>query len=275
MKNVSCVVLDLDGTTLRSNGTLSERNKQAIVNAMEQGIHVIVASGRSYTALPDEVMNLQGIEYAIASNGANGYEVASGKRLFSHVIAEETVCQMLKELKEMDAVIELFIDGVPYADEAYVADPVRFGATKRAVPYVQRTRKPVEDIYAFAWENRMRLDSLDVIVSSLELQKQVRAKMEAIGNLYITSSVPSLVEMSNPLGGKAQGMQYFVEKLGLAREEIAAFGNAENDLDMMLYAGYGIAVANTPEEIRAQVPYVTLSNDEDGVAAWLEEYVLR
>lgn len=275
MKKIKCIALDLDGTTLRNNGTLSERNRKAIDEAIRRGIHVIVASGRPFSSLPKEILEIDGISFAITSNGANGYEVKTGKRIFSHIIKEELVDQLLQYLERNRGIIEIFVNGIPYAPREYVECPWKFGTPEHAYAYIQKTRVPVDDIYACARKWKKQMDSIDIMVQDLEQKEKFREAVEAIEGIYITSSVPRLLEISDIHAGKAEGLKYFSRMLGLKPDEIAAFGNAENDLDMMQYAGYGIAVSNTPEEIKNQVQYQTLSNDEDGVAVWLEQYFAK
>lgn len=266
------IALDLDGTTLRNDGSLSDRTRSAIRKAIEQEIYVIVASGRSFGALPKEVLELEGLSYAITSNGANGYDARTGKRMFSHVIKEEILKELLEKLREKKATIEIFIDGIPYAQKEYVENPIKYGATQNAVSYIQSTRTPIENMYEFAWQHGKHIDSLDIIVEDESKKREFRRMAEGMRDLYVTSSVPSLVEISDVRAGKAEALKYLAGICGIRMDEMAAFGNAENDLEMMQCVGYGVAVANAPEEILAKVPYHTASNQEDGVAIWLEEY---
>ena len=72
---VKCVALDLDGTLLSDEKKVSEENREALMRAAEKGVHIVIASGRAYTSLPKEVLQIPGIEYAITSNGAKIYHV--------------------------------------------------------------------------------------------------------------------------------------------------------------------------------------------------------
>ena len=74
-KNVRCIALDLDGTTLQDSKTISEGNRRALESAIARGIHVVVASGRAMDSLPEAITSITGIEYAITSNGAAVYRL--------------------------------------------------------------------------------------------------------------------------------------------------------------------------------------------------------
>ena len=104
------------------------------------------------------------------------------------------------------------------------------------------------------------------------LLKRTRMKHDII---YLTSAVPMLLEVSDSHGGKASGLAFLEDYLDIARPETAAFGNAENDSDMIAWAGWGVAVANSPEHVRLLADEVTESNDEDGVGRWIQRYLQR
>jgi hypothetical protein len=161
---------------------------------------------------------------------------------------------------------EGFIDGKAYAAKEYIENPVKYGATPQAVAYVQTTRAMQDDIVAFLRKNKDRLDSMDVIVRDEETKRRIWKKLEAASNeVYITSSVEQLLEVADKDAGKASGVRFVAEKLGLAREEVAAFGDADNDIDMLKYAGVGIAVENASPGCKAAADYVTKHHAEDGV----------
>lgn len=83
----------------------------------------------------------------------------------------------------------------------------------------------------------------------------------------------TLLEIPDSHAGKASGLRFLADHLGISREESAAFGNAENDMDMMVWAGIGVAVANSPRNVCEAADEITGSNDEDGVGRWIEQYL--
>ena len=266
---IRCVALDLDGTTLNSQGKLSERTRQAIRAVLERRIHVIVASGRPVSSLPEEVVGIPGIRYAVTSNGAVVRDLETGEILREYKLTPEAAEEILGLTEGMDVAYETFIAGIPYAQASYVADPVRYGAAAAAVPYVRRTRKPVEDIRGFIRRHKRELDSIDVVIreGKEELWKKLETQVE---DIYVTSSVPQLLEISYKEAGKASGVRFLLDHLKIAREHLAAFGDGDNDSGMLRLAGVGVAVANAVPGCLAAADRITGSNDEDGVAAELE-----
>lgn len=266
---IKCIALDLDGTTLNSQGRLSERTKRAIELALERQAHVIIASGRPLGSLPAAVTGLPGIRYAVTSNGAVIWDLWSKEILREYKLTPESVEAVLDMTASMDVAYETFIRGMPYAQASYVEDPVRYGAPPGAVAYIQRTRRPVEDMKSFILRNKEELDSIDVVLCEGKKELWTRIE-EQVREVYVTSSVPQLLEISYKDAGKASAMRFLLEHLGLERETLAAFGDGDNDKDLLCLAGLGVAVGNAVPGCKAAADRVTGSNDEDGVAVELE-----
>lgn len=267
MSKVRLIALDLDGTTLDSSKQVSEKNRNAIINAVKNGVHVCIASGRAFDTLPSVVTEIPGIEYAITSNGAAVYEIRDKKCLRSYKLTAESVKTILELTKDMPVTYEAFIEGRAYAGSEYIHNPVKFGATKEAIHYIQTTRTLIDDITGFIRQHVNELDSMDIIVKDADMKEKVCDVIyKETQDVYITSSVKQLVEISYKDAGKKSGVKFLADRLGVSKEEIAAFGDADNDKDMIEYAGYGIAVANASISLKEKADYITLSNDEDGIA---------
>lgn len=273
--SIRCIALDLDRTTLNSAGQLSERNRKAMEQAIESGIRIAVASGRSLDALPAAVLEIPGIRYAITSNGAAVYDLEERTCLRQYKLTAEAVRDILRWTEEADVTFEAFIDGKPYAEKDYVEDPVRFGAMPQSIPYIQGTREPVENMRHFIQRHEEELDCIDVVVKSEEYKRRLWKTLEKqVRHVYITSSVKQLLEISDVNAGKDAAAQFLIEYLGMTREELAGFGDGHNDSGLLEFAGIGFAVENAVEECRKAADRIVSSNDGDGVAEGIE-YILR
>ena len=274
MKNIRCIALDLDGTTLSDSKAVSGETRRALEDAIARGIHVVVASGRALETIPPSVTSIEGIEYAITSNGAAVYRLEDKCCLRRVMLGGTAVDKILEITEGYFCSHEAFIQGVPYGQREYVEAPVRFGAMPQAVSYIQSTRKPVEDIHQFIREHREELDGMDLIVGKEEDRQSIREQLRNCGEkIYITSSVKNRIELASPEAGKASGLSFLLNELGIRPEEAAAFGDADNDIDMIKLSGCGIAVANATESCKAAADFLTKSNKEDGVA-WAVREIL-
>ncbi|MCF2668120.1 Cof-type HAD-IIB family hydrolase [Faecalicatena contorta] len=271
-RKVTCIALDLDQTTLNHQGRLSERNRQAIESAIRKGVQIVIASGRAVSALPDDICNINEIRYAITSNGAAVYDLHTKECLKQYKMTGDSIEKILHYTKNLEVAYETFINGQAYGQKEYVEDPVRFGASPMAIPYIQSTRKPVTNIRDFLLDYKEQIESIDVVVKDENLKKKLwKVFEENISDIYVTSSVQQLLEISYQKSGKHSGAAYILEYLGLSREGLAAFGDGDNDAELLKFAEIGIAMENASDACKEAADAVTLSNDADGVAYWIEK----
>lgn len=260
------LALDLDDTTLNLESRLSPGNKAALLRAKEMGLEIVIASGRAYETLPKEMLCFPGIHYAICSNGAGVYEVSTGKAILHRTIPPTAVASILKLCRGEHLTYEAFLDGKAYCDRSYVEDPYTFGADEIIAAYVRSARRPVENILDFIREHIEDLDALDLVVGSQELKQKMMGKLEIVDGVYITSSVPRLIEISRHDCGKHRALEFLCDKLGIQREAVIAFGNGDNDAEMLSWAGVGVAVGNATAACKAAADLVAEDYLEDGVA---------
>lgn len=272
--NIKCIALDLDRTTLNASGRLSDGNYNALCHAIENGVHIVIASGRSFDTLPKDVLAVPGIEYAITSNGAAIYHIPTSTCLHEYKMTPASVECIIQITKQHETALEVFIDGKTYALKAYVEDPVSYGTTPQAIPYIQSTRIPIDDIISFIREHIDHIDSMDIVVSG-EQQKQLiwNELKYNCDEIYITSSVSQLIEISHKDAGKHSGLRFIREYLNLKPEETAAFGDGDNDIDLLKEAGIGIAMENASSKCKDAATFITKHHDKDGVAYGITEFL--
>ena len=269
-RDIKLLALDLDGTTLRPDGTLGERTARAVYRAAAAGIEVVPATGRAFSTLPREIREMECIHYAITSNGAAVCRTKTGERVYSSTVDSAEVMRVLQEVEGRENVcLEVFIDGLAYGESRYVSDPARY-SRESAVYYVQHTRIPVDDIKKLILENIDKLDAVDIVCRErqllLQMEENLRRDMEGS---YLTSSVPYLIEISSARSGKANGVEYIQKILGCTWRETAACGNADNDADMLRLAGLGAAVRDGTEKCIAAAKLLIGTGEEDGVADFI------
>ena len=271
LKNIRLIALDLDDTTLCSDSRLAPETEKALKRAVSAGIEVVVASGRAFKALPAQVLGIGGISYAITTNGAAIERVPDGERIMNFSLRPASVMQILELFG--DERLEAFVDGQPYCDAEYAADPLRYGCAPAYVEYVRTTRRPVADMRTFILQNIDRLDSIDVLSEPGDHHEKLRKKAGTLENVYVTSSSPRLVEISDAAAGKGAALKRLCAMLGVPAEYTAAFGNGDNDADMLRFAGLGVAVKNASKSCLEAADFVCASNDELGVAQMINRIV--
>lgn len=264
---IKLIASDLDGTLLTDKKELSKVTREALDMAISNGIYMIPATGRSFKAVPDMIKNYPGVEYVITSNGGVIYSVSKKERIYQCLLEAESAVKILKMERPANVVMEIFIKGIPYSEEAYVLEPEKYGATQYGARYIKETRIPIKNIEEFAQEHQEELDSMAFVCRDIEIKKALWKKLEQeIPDIYVTSSVGHLLEIGHKNAGKGNTLLYLMEQLGVTPEEAMAFGDADNDSSMLKSVKYGIAMDNGTKACKAAAAFITASNEDDGVA---------
>lgn len=270
------IALDLDETTLSTGAILTDNTRKAITTLLAWGVEVVIASGRAFGSLPESVLQIPGLYYAITSNGAAVYRICDGARLYGFTLSAAAVSAVLQVTDGEPVLLEAFVDGIAYADSRYVADPGKYGCSPHGVEYIHRTRNPVDNFRSFLRKNCGKLDSIDIICSNPEEKAYYAEKVAAFApDTYITTSCRHLLEISDSHAGKATALRRICEERGIPASQCAAFGNAENDVDMLRFAGLGVSVANGSPACLAAADIICGTNDNDGVANVLWEIIKK
>lgn len=274
---VKLLALDLDETTLNRNGELTDITRQALEQVIAKGIILVAASGRSLIALPEEIRKFSGIRYGVVSNGAAVFEMGTEKCLQQlHICAKALEAVLSLWQQEPEVILEVGIDGQMYAPADYVANPAAFRRSDYVVEYVQRTRKPVSDMHRFFRTHIQEIESVDLICADITLRDRIAEKVrQIVPEVYVTSSVPQMVEIANKNAGKANGLRFLAQQEAIQPAEIMACGNADNDSEMLQFAGLGVAVANATPRCLAAADVVTAAHDADGVAKAIFQYIIN
>ncbi|MDO5799814.1 MAG: Cof-type HAD-IIB family hydrolase [Eubacteriales bacterium] len=270
---VKLIASDLDGTLLTDKKELSSGTRKALDMAAAQGIYIVPATGRSFESVPAMIREYQGVEYLITANGGAVYSTVEKRRIYQQLLRPESVKAAIAVRKREQMVMEVVIDGVPYAEEEYVRDPIRYLATEYGAKYIRATRRPVKDIFQFAAEHAIELDSISFVCGHEDRDRLYRSLEDEIPDIYVTSSVSNLLEIGHKDAGKGKTLLWLLDYLGISPEEVMAFGDADNDSSMLKAVKYGFAMGNATENCKKSAAYLTGTNTEDGVASAILSYI--
>lgn len=306
---VKLIALDLDGTTLGSDGRLSERNRNAITEAVKKGVYVVVATGRCFCSLPQDLMDLSELQYVITSNGAQIRNLVENKTIYNNCLAVEAVedaAEMLwahagtdgklyggsgnvmkpgkisalaselvnKGLEPGDYMLEVFVDGHAYVEKSLYESIRDGGNTYRHREYVLTTRNPVENVLGFMIDHKNEIENINIFFYSQEKKYGMRPVLDLIRNATVTSSLDSNWEIGGRTTSKANALSVLCERLDIHKSEILACGDSPNDAPMLKLAGIPVAVGNAKPVVKELACYVSATNNEDGVAEAIEKFVL-
>ncbi len=271
---IRLIALDLDGTTLNDDKHISKANKDALEEAVAKGVNVVIATGRAYSALPEDVFSVEGIQYVLTSNGAAITDLRQGKTIYENCLSPQAVENAVEVLRQYDFMLEAFTGGGAYIDKKIYDGMKNSKFGYRHVQYVLETRKPVEDIYAFILEHKEHIENLNVVFEHQEDRARMREILGSIPDTTLTTAFDNNLELGGATTSKAGALLELEKILGVKAEEMMAIGDSPNDMAMMEIAGMPVAVGNAKPEVKAIAKYVSAANTEDGVAEAVRKFVL-
>lgn len=275
---IKMVALDLDGTLLNSRKEVTEYTAKVLEKAVDAGVAVVVSTGRPLTGLPEEVLSLKGIRYALTANGARIFDLKDHHIIYEKLVDFETARKIFEIFSKFDALTEIYYDGQGYADREKLENISRYLPDYYMGRYIASTRKPVESVEEFFLSEKKPVDKAQAIFRSVEDKDKAISLLMAdplLANLEITGALTTNVEINAVGVNKGKGLLCLGEVIGISREEIMACGDGNNDVAMMHEVGFAVAMKNSCEEILAIADYITESNDDDGVAKAVEKFVLN
>ena len=258
------IALDLDGTLTNHDKVVTPRTRQALLKAQELGTVIILASGRpTYGIVPvAECLELEKRGgYILSYNGGNIVNAKTGEKLFSQFLPDAVIPILYKYAKEKNHALlgyagNEIITEMP--DDPYVKEESRINKMN-----IRKVDNLLETLEPHPTKLLMTGDPTDMLKAEEELVEILGEKMD------IFRSAPFFLELVPKGIDKAQSLLRLLAKINLTPADLIAFGDGYNDLSMLKLAGVGVAMANAAPEVRADADYVTLSNEEDGVAAAL------
>ena len=275
-RNIKMIGFDLDGTLLNSNKEISDYTRDVIREAVEQGVIVLPATGRPLTGIPKPVMALPGIRYAVTANGARVVDVQEDKVLHEALLPYEKGKELLEIFAKYDTYREVYYEGFGYATADMVEHIEEYMPIKPMIEYMRTTRRRVPDVEAMFHEKKMAVDKLQALFRDTETRdlamKEVKEKVHGAA---VTSALGNNIEANGEDAQKGIALLKLGEILGIKKDEIMAFGDGSNDMDMIRRVGFGVAMENGIDEIKEAADYITVTNDEHGVAKAIEKFVLR
>ncbi len=275
---IRLLALDLDGTVLNNAKHISPANRRAISAAIAAGVTVIPASGRPLNGLSREFLDIPGVEYALTANGAAVYRLTDRTPILTRYLDTGLAVELVGRLSRLELMAAFFIAGQSYAVPEQLALLPRLSACRAVRDYLRSSRRPLADPEGFIRANgRVEKISLDFIRTP-EGERVDLPAVEAIlaprPELNVVSGGGGNLEITAPEATKGNALLALAELLGIPREQTMACGDSENDLEMLKAAGFSVAMANCEDCVRPYVDAVTASNEEDGVARAIYDYIL-
>ena len=270
---IKLIALDIDGTTLRKDGTLSDRNRQALERALARGIHVVVATGRCLSALPNALTDIQGIRYALTSNGAQTIDLTRGETLEGAYLEPDAVMAVADLLRHYPQhMVEIFTDGMAYIERWHYDNVLSGKVHYRSRDYIAQTRNPVDGVLDHMLNHKNEIENVNIFYQLMEDKKSMGPLLHQLDRVTITSSFDNNWEIGGADTSKGAALRNLADRLHIYKEEILACGDSPNDEEMLRSAGVPVAVGNAKDSVKELAVYIAPTCQEDGVAEAIERF---
>jgi Cof subfamily protein (haloacid dehalogenase superfamily) len=263
------IALDMDGTLLREDKTISKETHRAIQSARAKGVKVVLTTGRPIDGVKRYLKELNLVnedDYAIAYNGA----------LVQNAKTKRVIAQTLMSLEDVDYLYKLSqqLKVNIHALTDYSCITPKWSKYSQVEADINQI--PLEFV-DFNDINKNTTIVKIMFIDEPEYLSEVIAKLpeEVYEKYSVLRSAPYFLEFLDRNVNKGAGVGLLAEKLGIKPEEVICVGDAGNDIHMIQFAGLGVAMGNAFPEVKEIADYVTLSNEENGVAHVIDKFVLK
>ncbi len=274
--DIKLIATDLDGTFVDDNKHIIEENVQAFRQCAEHGIQIVPATGRTINGVPEEIRTLPGVRYIITTNGASVIDLKENTVISTCRMSTETALQVMELARDSsdDIMYDAYVDGVGYAKEEFFNNLEHYIQNPAMIALVKKTRKPVSDNIEYIRTCGKDVEKVNLYFVDMDARARMREILSAIPEINVESAVSNNLEINAVGADKGSALLRLAEYLHINREETMAFGDGENDRTMIREAGFGVAMENGEESVKAVADYVTVTNNEAGVAAAIRRFVL-
>lgn len=269
--SIKLLALDLDGTVFGDDLVVSKRVLRAIKAAQDQGVVVTIATGRMFRSAREVAADLQIAQPLICYQGALVAHSSSGEVLYHRTIPQQLARGVVADAAGRAIHLNFYLN-----DRIYVSR-----STPEALFYSRINRDmPIEEVGdLLVWLDRQGGAEPTKLVLVTD-PEQTDATLALFSELYshhlqVTKSHPRFTEFTNIECSKGRALAFLASYCGVEREEVMAIGDGHNDLDMISWAGYGVAMSTSPRVVLDAARVITGTLADDGAAEVIEKLVLR
>ncbi|WP_311775193.1 Cof-type HAD-IIB family hydrolase [Alkalihalobacillus sp. TS-13] len=282
------IAIDMDGTLVNNNTTINEENVRVIKKAQEAGIHVIVATGRSYKEAVSPIKEAGLTLPIIAINGAQMRD-EEGTIKQSITLPKDTYYKADEVLGGHSIYYELYTNKGTFSDNPEMAIDIIVDIIKSANPEVSNERAheladyrinngrihTIEDYKEVVAEPDVEIYKLLAFSRNERDRKNALNDFLTFKDLAVSKSAEANIEITHRDAQKGIAVKQYAEELGIPMSEVMAIGDNYNDVSMFELAGYSVAMGNAEEDIKKLCTFVTKTNDESGVAFAIQTFMRK
>ncbi len=286
------LAIDLDGTLLNSYGEVSLKTKQALKKAKEQGIEVVLSSGRTIDSVKNLATELEVDNYLISGNGAVVYDIQKDKIIYNRFINNEKVLQIAKICEENSIYYNIYTEteiitkSLNYNVLFYYNENLKKPEDKRTainivpdvIKYIEKFEEESFLKITICEKDKLIFNSILRKINEIKdldiLEVEFMSKKKVING---TEEIPIeyfYTEITNQNVNKWTAIEFLMEKLGIEVKQVAAIGDNMNDKEMIVNSGLGIVMGNSNSKMKEMADIIVSDNNSDGVCEAIEKYLI-
>ena len=268
---IKLLAIDLDGTLLNNNHTISSENLKAIRIAQDNGIKVIIATGRPEQLVKEYVEQLKMEDPLIMYNGSVIGHPFMDDVLYKKVLSEETIKSVVSHCVKQDLLFMIYTKDVIISAPNYRVD-FFLDKNKNLSDKNKAVFKDIRDMNEI-----LSYDVHKILLIEHDLEKYQQAYQFAVGHsdVSVVRSSNGFIDINPHNTSKGIALEFYAKELGIKQEEVASIGDQDNDVSMLKYAGLSISMGNASESALKEATHQSLSNDENGVAVAIMKYIVK
>lgn len=270
MTDIQLIAVDLDGTLLNESNEMTERVEKALKAAMEKGVKVVIATGKTYTSAIGLIDRLGLQTSGIFAQGLSIHK-ADGTVSYQKTLAPDVARQVITFAEDRGFALIAYSGGTKIL--------VR-GEHPRAADLAKRYGEPAPEVVG-PLQNILDNTPINKLIAVKTgepkrvkaLRWQLDRQLDGKARL-VQAMIPDMLEILPPHSSKGSALKSLLKEMGITAEKVLAIGDGENDIEMIELAGIGVAMGNADEKLKAVADHVVASNEADGVAEAVERFVI-
>ncbi len=287
------VAIDLDGTLLNSYGEVTPGTREALLKAKNQGVEIVLSSGRPISSTESLARELGVDNYLISGNGAAVYDIKNQKLIWDRFLSKEQVLNIAKLCEENSFFYNVYTEDEVIASSLnynvlfYHKENLKKIEEKRThINVVQNIAKYIEesgkdkflkitvcDESQFIFNSIMKrlklIEGIDVLETEYMSRKKIKSGTEDVNIQYFYT------EVTNKNVNKWSAIEFLLNKLNINKEEVVAIGDNMNDIEMIQGAGLGVVMGNSNPKMKEIADEIVSDNNSEGVLEAFNKFILK
>lgn len=270
---IRIIATDLDGTLMAPDHmTVTERTKKALYEAHQNGVKIAIATGRTLSVIHNVTDQIPFVDYVIYSNGAVVFDRNKNENIYTDYLPKDAAAKIVDFFEKYPVYYDVFQGGGQHAQDDKSKYFVNGGLPDEFLEDYRSRLTNHKSLRDFVVNNDV--EKINLFYFGGEYHEEIKSFLYSIENIDRTSPILGDIEMTGKGVNKGKALAGLCEKLGITADEAMAFGDEDNDIQMLEFAKFGFAMENASDICKKSAKIIAPSNADDGVAKMVEKYVL-